>query len=204
MSEFDPTATSRALDTILNRVHELPTFGVGDPRSQVDGLQKGGLLTDEDAQTLRTILTSLHSQPPPAGSAVVEEIDALLNGHTPIRPVMVSILKTIRFMASLQATADKDGQQPETLLSIPRIDLGEAGDGAVEGGGFGALAGGEIGALSGPGGAALGVAIGALLGGLVGGLVKGFAHGAQSGGSGSGSSGSGGGGKQLTAAHPAL
>src|SRR5712691_3873605 len=173
MSELDPTAASRALDSILSRFQTLPRQGADGPDARLDGLLSKGLVTDPEAKEMRGVLATVHAAKRPSAASVVQQIDGLLTDRADMSPTALAILKAIRYVAEAQATPHANLQSEPP----PEFDLPSAADGAVEGGGLGAIAGAEIGAFGGPWGAMAGALIGALVGGAAGGIIKGAGHG---------------------------
>lgn len=167
MSEFDPTAASQTLESILGN----GAFGRRrvDPASRLDDLSKQGLLTGNDAQELRALLTRVTSAPEPSAPPILPEIDAVLGRAK--SEVAVTILKTLRFILSTHPTAADHGQAHQRR-SIPEIpyDPDAASEGCLEG----ALGGAAVGAAL---GGVPGALAGAAVGGILGGWIRGFGAG---------------------------
>jgi hypothetical protein len=183
MSEFDPTELKRILDELFLRVKTMPQLGFGDPGPQLDELVSHGQLSAPEADALRGLAAKGHGPNKIPAATAVKEIDAILGNGTVSGPVSLTILKTIRFAAEMEAATGQAGTLHENALSIPNVDWGGAADGAVEGAGFGGLIGAEVGAAFGgvgsvPG-AAVGAAVGIVAGGLGGGILRGLGHGAS-------------------------
>lgn len=183
MSEFDPTAASRAIDSFLTQVvSSLPQ--PGSPRmSSLDILVSRGAMNSSEAGVIRDVVAK---GPAPAG--VVKAIDDLRGDSRIEGPVALTILRVIRFAADRQAAAETDPQH-QSLLSVPNIDWESAAEdaavGAVTGGGGGMALGGVVGVVLGPEGGAAGVVVGGVVGAVVG-AVAGAIHGATGGGGGAG------------------
>jgi hypothetical protein len=187
MSEFDPTAITRALDPLFLRAKSTPQLGFGDPGPHLNGLVSGGQLTQPEADALRGLMAKGHGPDRIPAATAVKEIDAILSNGTVHGPVALAILKVIQFVAETEAAQQQAGTQHENFISVPNVDWGSASDGAVEGAGWGGTIGVAIGvavgALAGP----VGVAVGAVVGGLslgyqgaiLGGAAKGLGHGAS-------------------------
>ena len=188
MSEFDPTAITRALDPLFLRAKTTPQLGFGDPGPHLDGLVSDGQLTRPEADALRGLLAKGHGPQKIPAATAVKEIEVILGNGTVHGPLAVAILKVIQFAAETEVAHQQAGTQHENFISVPNVDWGAAADGAVEGAGWGGTVGAAVGtaigmAAGGAVGAAIGAAVGALDGGFQGGVfgavIKGLGHGAN-------------------------
>jgi hypothetical protein len=188
MSEFDPTAASRAIDSALTKVVSgLPQ--PGSPRmSSLDILVSRGAMNSSEAGVIRDVVAKGQAPNGPPPAAVVKAIDDLRDDPRIEGPVALTILRVIRFAADRQAVAETDPQH-QSLVSVPNIDWESAAEdaatGAVAGGGGGMALGGVVGVALGPEGGAAGVVVGGVVGAVVG-AVSGWIHGATGGSGGAG------------------
>jgi hypothetical protein len=164
---LDPAVTSRAVDAAIAKLHEDGHVG----HDVFDRLVEEGLITQTEAQLLRALLELARSPERPKAATVVKDIDTMLKGDSVTSPTAVGILRTIRFAADAQASAERAGP---SLVSKPPPAWEAAAEGAVEGGGLGAIAGAEVGSAGGPLGSGAGALIGGAIGGVAGAIVRGL------------------------------
>jgi hypothetical protein len=170
MSEFDATTASQILGSVLSQFEQK---GLGKTSAQLDQLTASHLITNDDKETLETVLSKGKTNNGGSGSAMVSEVDAILKEDkvgSEVAKIILNMLKLADNLPSVAVGPPPSGQH--NLQTIPNIpwDSGAASDGIVEGGAAGAGIGILVGDVP-------GAIFGAAVGGVIGGLVEGFGHG---------------------------